>query len=206
MKLSAQRLVARRSLGSCLGVMAMVCAAGSAAAVPLYSESVSGDLSGNRAAPTNLGTLTLGTNVLNGTTGNSDRDYFRVTVAAGQTLSAITLLTYQSADGRSFLGVQSGSVITEDPNSANVANMLGYTHFGFATAASQGTNILDDIGAGFGAIGFVGTLGPGTYTFWLQQLGAATTYSLDFVTVPSPGALGVMMAGMAGLGCRRRRG
>jgi hypothetical protein len=86
-----------------------------------------------------------------------------------------------------------------------VANILGYTHFGFGTAASQGTNILDDIATGFGAIGFGGTLGPGTYTFWLQQLGSPTTYALDYVTVPTPGVGGVIAAAGMLAGRRGRR-
>ncbi len=187
-----------------LVLAASVLSATVASAATLYSETASGDLSGNRLSPTALGTLTLGSNVLSGATGSGDRDYFTITVAAGQTLSEITLLTYQSTDGRSFLGVQSGSTFTEDPNAANVANILGYTHFGFATPAAQGTNILDDLGTGFGAIGFAGTLGPGTYTFWLQQLGAPTVYSLDFVTVPAPGAAGLTLVTLAFAGRRRR--
>lgn len=201
MKRPAMRLSARRSLG--LAVVSS--AATSASAATLYSEAGSGDLSSNRLVPTTLGTLTFGSNVLSGNTGNGDRDYFTITVASGQTLSAITLLTYQSADGRSFLGVQSGSLITEDPIAANVANMLGYTHFGFSTVASQGTNILDDVGAGFGAIGFGGTLGPGTYTFWLQQLGAPTTYGLDFVVVPAPGVSALLAVASIVPGRRRRK-
>ncbi|MDX2118215.1 MAG: hypothetical protein SFY96_08555 [Planctomycetota bacterium] len=170
----------------------------------LYSEAATGDLSGNNFAPTKLGTLTLGSNVLSGVTGGGDRDYFTITVGAGQTLSAITLVTYQSNDGRSFLGVMSGATFSESPAAPNVANMLGYTHFGFATAASQGTNILDDLATGAGAIGFPATLGPGTYSFWLQQLGATTTYGLDFVVVPSPAPM-AMLLGVAGIATRRRR-
>ena len=69
-----------------------------------------------------------------------------------------------------------------------------------------GTNILDDMGVGSGAIGFIPPLGAGTYSFWLQQTGGAVIgYGLDFVVVPEPTAAGLLSLGLLGLAFVGRR-
>lgn len=179
----------------------LTCAAAQAGTI--YDEAISGDLTGNRLAPLNLGTLTPGSNLLIGQAGNADRDYFTITIATGQTLTNLNLVTYSGGDRVGFIGVQTGTIITEDPNSANVANLLGWTHFG-PGGAPAGSDILDDIGNGPGAIGFSGALGPGTYSFWVQQLGTLTGYTFDFVVVPAPSAACAMGLGLLAASRRRR--
>ncbi len=182
---------------------ALTALAGGAQAGDVWNEAVNGDLSGNRFAPSALGNLALGDNTLTGETQGGDLDYFTFTVPAGQTLGAILLLKFQSSDQRAFVGVQHGNVFTEPASGANVANLLGWTHIG-PGGAPQGSDILDDLGAGPGAQGFTGALPAGDYVFWVQQLGAQTSYSLNFQTVPTPGGVGVL-AVTGALGFRRRR-
>lgn len=178
-------------------------AAGPAAAVVVHDESIHGDVSNDRLSPTAY-VLSSGTNSLLATSVSGDREYVRFTVPAGFQLSQVVLASYAGIDGTAFIGVQAGSTLTEPPTGTNVANLLGWTHFG-PGPGNVGTDILDNIGVGAGAIGFTGSLSAGDYTFWIQQTGAnAATYQMDFVVVPAPAAAGLL--GLAGvLACRRRR-
>ncbi|MEO0834904.1 MAG: hypothetical protein AAFY16_02715, partial [Cyanobacteria bacterium J06642_3] len=63
-------------------------------------------------------------------------------------------------------------------DSADTSNLLGYTLFG--NPRQVGTDILDEIGNGQGAIGFEGALPSGVYTFALQQLDISSDYILEF--------------------------
>src|SRR3954471_10305724 len=156
-------------------------AAHSAFAVVVWDESINGDLSNDRAAPTSL-TFTAGTNSVIATSvsaGSGEREYFTFTLPAGYSLTSIVLASYSGLDGTAFIGVQQGTSMTVDPTSGSPAGLLGYTHFGTGPG-NVGTNILDDIGLGAGATGFVGSLPAGSYTFWTQQAGASpSTYQLD---------------------------
>ena len=151
-----------------------------------YDEAVAGDLSGDPATPTPL-TLIEGTTLLSATSATGDVEYVTVTIPDGLQLDAIILQAYASVGGEdssddvAFAAVQSGSTFTEPPNGTNVANLLGYSHFGPGTPAQVGTDLLDDLGQGEGAIGFIGPLPSGTYTFWLQQAGESTDYTLAFM-------------------------
>src|SRR5262245_14712512 len=177
-------------------------------AVVLHDEASDGDLSNDRLAPTEL-FPTVGTNSIIATSKFGDREYFSLTLPAGTRLTAINLVSFSTAD-LAFIGVQSGSTFTEPPTGANVANILGYTHFGPDGGATG--DILDDMGTGAGSIGFVPPLPGGTYTFWAQQLNGPTTYQLDFVLAPVPVpsigpwglvALMSLVGGIGTLGTRR---
>ncbi len=145
-----------------------------------YDEGADGDLSGDRLNPTTL-MLTPGSNVLTATSVAGDLEYVTVTVPAGFQLDALVLVAYTSANVQSFVALQSGSIFTEPPTGTNVSNLLGYTHFG--TGLGQvGTDILDDIGGGAGAMGFTQPLSSGSYTLWLQETGAASaTYTISLI-------------------------
>ena len=191
-----------------LGTLALsLLLAPAAGAVVLHNEAVNGDLSNNRLAPTAL-LPGVGTNSIIATSAGLDREYFRLTLPPGSSLTAINLVSYSTADV-AFIAVQSGATFTEDPNAPNVANILGYTHFGPGLGGATG-DILDDMGTGPGAIGFVPPLPTGTYTFWAQQLQGPTTYQLDFVLtaapVPSISAWGVvaLMGLLGAIGLRVR--
>jgi hypothetical protein len=178
-----------------------------AAAVVLHDEGSNGDLSNNRLAPTAL-LPSVGTNSIIATSKFGDREYFSLTLPAGTRLTAINLVAFSTADV-AFIGVQSGATFTEDPSAPNVANILGYTHFGPDGGAVD--DILDDMGAGPGSIGFVPPLPSGTYTFWAQQLNGPTNYQLDFVVEPEavpsmgPGGVLALTGAILGIGLRAAR-
>ena len=176
--------------------------AASASAAVLRNEATGGDLSNNRNAPTAF-TLAIGTNEVIATSGPGDLEYFTLTVPADQQLRHLYLRSYSGNDGTAFIGVQRGSTFTEDASFPDQANLLGYSHFG-PDRGQVGTDILPAVGQGGGSQRFTPPLGPGQYTFWAQQTGAATTYRLDFVTVPEPG-VAVLLTGVAIMGLFRRR-
>lgn len=166
------------AVASLLGAAASVQAAG-------YNEAVQGDLSTVPSSPSHI-SLTLGGNEIRGTTGRAvaggavDRDFFEFTIPAGQQLASITPLrgtTSAGAGSLSFIGVVSGgSFGAAAPTSAS--GLLGYHHYG---PVEIGTDILDDIGAGAGAIGFKAPLGPGQYAFWIQETAVASvSYAFSF--------------------------
>jgi uncharacterized repeat protein (TIGR01451 family) len=168
-------------------------------AVPavLYDEAVSGDLSNNPSAPTQL-TAALGVNSVLGTVGGGtgSQDWLTLHVPAGMVLDSLVLFAYSSADPQGFIGVQSGSAFVGNQN--NPSSYLGYAHFG--TSATNGnlppTNlvgddllpIMGDTDIAFGAQGFEPPLASGAYTFLIQQLGSNTTYRFDYVTESAPAA------------------
>ncbi|MBE7551886.1 MAG: hypothetical protein HS126_12525 [Anaerolineales bacterium] len=158
--------------------------AGTVLADTSYDEGTEGDLSGNRFNPTVI-MLTPGSNLLTATSVTGDLEYVTVIVPNGLQLKALILTSYTSTDDRSFVAVQSGSTFTEPPAGTNVSNLLGYTHFG--TGLGQvGTDLLDDLASGAGAMGFTTPLSSGLYTFWLQETGIETsTYTLNFIVSPS---------------------
>lgn len=194
-------------------VLALAALAASARAVPagvVHDESLHGDLSGNRLEPTQL-TLSVGDNLLIATSVSGDREYVTLTVPAGGMLSQILLDDYVSFDRTAFIGMQAGSTFTEPTSGTNVANLLGWTHFGDAFF-HVGTDILDDIAAGAGARGFTPPLPSGPYTFWIQQTGAApTSYRLNVVVVDAPESSVLLLCSLAAAGAisagslRRRR-
>ncbi len=167
----------------------------------IWNEDVQGDLSGNHLAPDSV-SIGAGTHRLIGHTGNYDRDYIHVRLAERSALTRIWVTDYVSVDDISFIGVMEGTVFGEDPANVNVANLLGYCLFG---TFDIGTDILPKIGQGFGTIGFTPPLGGRDYTFWIQQTGDPTDYTLDFVVVPEPATLVALGAGSAALMLRRRR-
>jgi hypothetical protein len=180
----------------------------SAAAATIWDEGTNGDLSGNTAAPTSV-TVAIGTNTVIGSTvgseGGPDRDIFTFTVPDGAVLAEIVLTSFSSEDDLAFLGLQAGSSIT-DTSSAD--ELLGWLH---PSAAFVGTDILDDIAQGAGAIGFTEPLGPGTYTLWMQQGDPElVSYSFDLIiepaAVPEPPLATLLALGLFALVVGRRRG
>jgi hypothetical protein len=163
-----------------------------------YNESTDGDLSGNRLSPTHL-ILPSGVHSMTATTGRLpseeevlyDQEYLRIDLPANHKLIAINMEAYDSFDGTAFIGVQSGTTFSFDPEDAqaNVASLLGWAHFGLSEGHDIGDDILPSIGAaGRGSAGFTPPLSGPSFTFWLQQTGDDATYQLDFVVVPEPAA------------------
>jgi hypothetical protein len=175
-------------------LVAVCLTAANARAVVTWDETIDGPLSNDRLAPTAVD-LVPGINSMLGTTVSGDREYVTMNVASGQKLSQIVLESFVGLDLTGFIGVQSGTTFTEPPTGTNVANLLGYSHFG-PGAGNLGLDILPSIGQGGGAIGFAPPLPSGDYTFWIQQTGTnATTYQFDFVVVPEPGTIVLLSVG-----------
>ena len=94
------------------------------------------------------------------------------------------------------------------PDAPDPTTLLGYALVG---VSDMGNDILQPMGTWPGSQGFSGPLGPGSYTFWVQETGPSTdNWDLDFMieattpAVPGPGALAGLM-GIACLAGRRRR-
>jgi len=148
-----------------------------------WDEGIDGDLSNNRLVPTVI-SLDPGSNTITATSVAGDPEYYAVNVPPGYELSALTLVSYASLDPISFVAVQNGTTFTEPATGTNVSQLLGWLHF---TPSLVGTDILDDIGNGGGAIGFTGPQPAGDYTFWSQQTGAnASTYTFDLQVTVAP--------------------
>lgn len=172
-----------------------------APAAILHDEAVHGDLSGDRLNPSSY-VLALGSNSIIASSVSGDREYVTLNVPAGLSLSSLVLSAYEGDDQTAFIAVQNGTQLTEPPSGADVANLLGWTHFGPGAGLPPPEDVLDELGSGAGAIGFSGALPAGDYTFWMQQTGGAVaTYRFDFVTTPEPAS--AMVLALAAL-LRRR--
>ncbi|QOJ13757.1 MAG: hypothetical protein HRU75_03480 [Planctomycetia bacterium] len=176
--------------GLCFGAaMAAIAQAG-----VLHDEAVDGDITGDRLNPAGF-SLSLGSNIIRATSNTGDREYVALTIPAGRTLDAVRLTAYAGEDEVAFIAVQSGGVITEDPGAPDVTNLLGWTHFGPGVGLGPVSDLLPELAAGPGAIGFAPPLAAGVYAFWIQQTGPSlVTYELDFVTTPEPSAGLTLMA------------
>lgn len=167
-------------------LLSVVSLATSASLAAGHKESKDGDLSDHGLAPTAV-VLKTGANTIAGKFGSVvkrdgtrvDLDYLTFTVPEGQALDSIYLDPKTDVGGAfSFIGLQAGDQFTVPPNGSSAAELLGWAHFG---SGDEGRNLLPDIAAGPGAIGFVPPLGPGTYSVWLQELAVcACKYRLVF--------------------------
>lgn len=169
----------------------------------IWDESIDGDISGDRLNP-DFVTLAAGNNILIASSSEADKEYIRLDVPTGHVLSAIILDNYVSDDGLAFMGVQAGTTFTEPADSPSVGNILGYVLFGWGSS-TVGTDVLDDMGSGPGAIGFTPPLASGPYTYWIQQLGEPTDYQFNFVVTPVPEPATFCALGLGALALLRRR-
>ncbi|MGH7436142.1 MAG: hypothetical protein ACRENE_10760, partial [Polyangiaceae bacterium] len=137
-----------------------------------YSEATDGSFSSDSAAPT-LVTVGVGSNLITGVVGGGSADgqfddYFEITVPARAALTSILLITDESSSGPAdltFFAVARGTSISSSDSTA--AGMLGWVLF---DASMVDMNLLPAMGqAGNGASGFTPPLGPGTYTFRVQD-------------------------------------
>lgn len=146
-----------------------------------YDEAIAGDISGDMANPLLL-PLSEGANLLSATSMAGDVEYVMVVIPEGFQLESIVLQDYHAlTDGIAFAAVQNGCVFTEPSQNTNVANLLGYSHFGPTSPVPVGSDLLEAMGRGESAIGFAEALPSGMYAFWLQQTGEeASDYTLAF--------------------------
>jgi hypothetical protein len=205
----------------CAALCALLAAAPAKATI--YDEGVSGDLSNDKAAPTAL-TLTAGSNSVIGTVNGFDngdgQDWVSFTIPTGFVMTSYVNSIYGSADDQGFTGFQFGSSFSGDEFTAG--SYAGYAHFGFAATNPDGSPPSSTVGVDLlplmanssfapGATGFTPPLGPGTYTFLIQQGNPVTTsyqFDMNVRSVPEAGSslclLGI--GGLAILALRRRLG
>lgn len=188
-----------------LSALALSASASLANADVLWDEAVNGDLSGDGFAPNSF-ILGAGSHSISATSNTGDRDYVTFSIPAGFQLNSILLASYVGDDITAFMGVQSGTTFTEPPTGTNVANLLGYTHFGPGPGLPPGSELIDSLSVGPGAIGFTPPLASGNYAFWMQQTGASlVTYQIDFGVTAVPEPAGAALIALAGLALRLRR-
>lgn len=195
-------MVPRHLIRSAL--FALSCAICSNAQSAVYDESVAGDFSNSGANPTVVD-VGLGSNLISGTTGSAttgtDPDYFSITVPSGLQLSSLTVLPGTTVGGDvTFIGVQRGAQVTVPTDALTADGLLGWAHYG---PGNINRDILPRIGRGDqGATGFTGPLGPGTYSFWVQDLSfTAITYHYDLrlttaTAVPEPDVFAALAVGL----------
>ncbi|HEY7163270.1 MAG TPA: PEP-CTERM sorting domain-containing protein [Candidatus Binatia bacterium] len=173
----------------------------SAYGITVYSESINGDLSNDGLNPTVI-TLTAGSNNIIGTTGGdtapNTRDYFTVFVPSNLRLVSLIERAGTQAGNVGFLGVESGTQLTLPTNTTTAAGLLGWIHY---PPAATDTNILPTMAiAANGSSGFGPALGPGNYTFWLQDSSPGTfSYDFNIVLAPEPSSVVLMIAGIFAL-------
>lgn len=175
-----------------------------------YNEAISGDFSNSGLTPT-LVALTGGSNLIFGTTGRVgatiDRDYFTINVPTGLAFASLVELPGTTIGGTlSFLGLQAGNQVTLPGNAATAAGLLGWTHY---DSSLIGTDLLPLMAIpDTGSSGFGIPLGPGSYSFWVQELSVGTFnygFNVGLVAVPEPSAYAIAGAALLLVVALRRR-
>jgi len=173
----------------------------------IYSEAISGDLSNDKAAPTAL-TLTPGLNSVIGTVagfpqfgGTDPQDWVSFTIPTGFAMTSYVNSRYDSTDDQGFTGFHKGSSFSGDEFMAK--SYAGYAHFGTGAQNPDGSlppsstvgvdllPLMADPSFAPGTSGFTPPLGPGTYTFLIQQGDPFTTgyqFDMNLRSVPEPGS------------------
>ncbi|SLN59067.1 Hemolysin, chromosomal [Roseovarius albus] len=146
------------------------------------------EFSDDRLNPTQISLIEGSNTVVATQNGDPTRDYDYITfvVPQGLELTALTLDGFNDYDGSaanaSFIGLQAGSTFTEEPATANPANLLGgviYSEFdvGSDLLADMADGVIE--GASVSTQGFTTPLEAGSYTLWFSQGGSPTTSTLN---------------------------
>ncbi|MFK7758946.1 MAG: hypothetical protein AB8C13_03245 [Phycisphaerales bacterium] len=181
-----------------------VSAMSSAALAVDYDEAVSGDLSNDRFAPTFIGfdeglnTVTM--DIIDSNASTGDLDYFTFDIGAGQFIDSISIIDASNPlggqDSVAFVGLAFDSIFDFDSIDFSGDGLEGFV---LTSPDLFGVNSLGEL-SGTNA----STLGPGSYSFWVQQTNTdLTRVTLGVNVVPAPGSLAIL--GVAAAGLRRRR-
>lgn len=203
----------KTTISLCLAATSLLLTSSLPAAVATFNEAGLGDFSSAPGTPTALN-FVVGDNQLIGSvsTGSDTRDYITFTIAPGTQLTQLLVNEYDNPaiggvlDGnRGFHAIIAGAT-SFIPNGGNIGSFLGSNHFDPPGAA--GADYLPVLAAApTGGTGFSVPLGPGTYTYLIQQTGPeVSNYELSFTIVPEPGTYGwLALAGLSVVACRLRR-
>jgi hypothetical protein len=192
-------------------IMGIVLLGAGAAPALVYDESMDGDLSEDPASPTPLVFGMGGNTLIAQVDGVEDVDYLTFTIGDAQALDAILLLEYVNADlpilpgNRGFHAIAAGPT-SFIPSPSTADQFLGGDHLDAQDSIVDLLPILAT--APLAGTGFEVPLGPGTYTYLVQQTTPEPTrYSLEFVVVPEPSAALLLLGGLVvmGLGAPSRR-
>jgi len=175
----------------------------SGAAASVYNESIDGELSGDRFNPT-LVSVEAGLNavtmqVVDSGFPGGDRDYFSISIGAGQSIDSIVVTDAFNPNGGfdsvAFVGLAFGNFFDFDPDTFNGPGLAGFVLTDMSVVGTESIGALS---------GGLATLGAGDYSFWVQQTGQdLTELTLAINVVPSSGAMGILALG--GLAAVRRR-
>lgn len=185
--------------GLCAVVVVGLGLATNVAAAVIYNEAVSGDLPGDQASPTFVGTLGLGVNTILGThhlvEGTSQGDTFRVDLPGTLQITGINVDISNANMGGA----------TSDARFFRASPFLTLADFQFTGNASHSFN------------GSLPVPSPGSYGFSVQFETAQGNPSYDWIwtiqtqaVVPEPTTLILLASGLVGVGGaawrKRRRG
>lgn len=172
------------------------------AAVLVYDESISGDLSDDYLIP-HVFTPPAGTLTIKGSVVDGDRDLFTFDIGAGLTLTSIKLLSYvtdpENPENLSYFMSQPGATLSAPP-ADDFAESVGYVGFGSWAVGRELIRILT-VGPPYD---YAATLGPGSYAFWVNETGPTSSYQFQFTVVPEPGTPLLALPALALL-LRRKR-
>jgi len=142
-----------------------------------YDETSDGDLSNDHTVPSAI-IITTGNNRIMSTQSSNDVDYLTFTVPAGNVLSEVIVDAYTSDDSVAFIGISQGASFPVDASNRDASNLLGGALYG---PSNVGSNILPAIGMLPESQGFSGGLPAGDYSIWLNQTGATSSVTFNFV-------------------------
>ncbi len=188
-----------------------------------------GDFSDDNTEPTPLAFFVAspGSTVVNTVIGETEGgdniigipDIFTFEIANGNVLQNITLSGYSGGDSAMFIAMSRGDqfpstfeeIATRNPDTSEWLGGLIVGELNFSDGSNE--RILELLGANVTntGTGFAPPLGPGKYSFYIQQTGPQNTYAFDFLVadvtaVPEPSttfACGLLLLG--GVAYRRTK-
>ena len=175
------------------------------ASADIFDDSVLGDFSNDRFAPTfldfSMGTNTVINQVMNSNNSNiGDRDYYTFTLEEGEFIDSITVISSTNLaggnDSTTFLGLAFDNIFDFDADAQQGPGLVGFV---LTNSFGIGRDVLPDLSDG------LNILGPGNYSVWSNQTGPdATRVEVEFNVVPAP-ATTTLFATLGLVATRRRR-
>jgi hypothetical protein len=151
-----------------------------ATAAVIHNEGSQGDLSSSEAAPTPL-VFAIGGNTIIGSVNGLplDRDYITFTVPSGQAITAINLIAF-SPNNLAFSSLNSGAT-SFVPSGATIGAFLAGIHIDVNDIGDNLLTYYDTRSVTTNSLPSP-SLGPGTYSWLIQQTSAVLqSYTVEFV-------------------------